>query len=254
MITALIVAAGKGLRMQSEVPKQYLLLAAEPILSRTLRVFDQCEAIDAICLVVAESDLAFCRQEILPSAGLGKAITLVAGGVERHHSVYNGLQAMEAGTEIVVIHDGVRPFIDPAQIRASIDGARRFGACILAIPARDTLKRADSSNLIIDTLDRETVWLAQTPQAFQYSLIRQAHESASRAGYRSTDDAVLVERMGKPVKIIEGSPLNIKITSPEDFKLASAILALPGWSLQRVNHSQHRDNSQDTSRRGGPKS
>jgi len=227
VISALIVAAGKGLRMQSEISKQYLLLAAQPILCHTLRVFDRCEAIDSICLVVPESDLAFCRQEILPSAGLGKAIKLVAGGLERHHSVYNGLQAMDAGTEIVVIHDGVRPFVDEAQIRASIEGARRFGACILAIPARDTLKHADSSNLVIDTLERETVWLAQTPQTFQFSLIRQAHESASRAGYAGTDDAVLVERMGKPVKIIEGSPMNIKITSPEDFKLAAAILALP---------------------------
>jgi 2-C-methyl-D-erythritol 4-phosphate cytidylyltransferase len=228
MINALIVAAGKGLRMQSEVPKQYLLLAGDPILCHTLRVFDRCDAIDAICLVVAESDLAFCREEILPSAGLGKPIMLVAGGVERHHSVYNGLQAMDPGTEIVAIHDGVRPFVDGALIRASIDGARRFGACIVAIPARDTLKRADSSNLIIDTLDRGTVWLAQTPQAFRYSLIRQAHESARRTGYTGTDDAVLVERMGQPVKVIEGSPLNIKITSPQDFKLAAAILALPG--------------------------
>ena len=225
MINALIVAAGKGLRMQSDVPKQYLTLADEPILCRALRVFDRCEAIDAICLVVPESDLTFCRRRLLPSIGLGKTITLVAGGVERHQSVYNGLQAMAAQTEIVVIHDGVRPFVVPAQIRACIDGARRFGACILATPARDTVKRADSSNLIIETLDRQCIWLAQTPQAFRYLLIREGHESARREGCGATDDAVLVERMGKPVKIVEGSPLNIKITSPEDLKVAVAMLA-----------------------------
>lgn len=226
MISALIVAAGKGLRMQSELPKQFLLLANQPLICHTLRVFDRCEAIDAMCLVVAESELAFCRQEILPSAGFEKQITLVAGGAQRYDSVYNGLQAMEADTEIVVIHDGVRPFVDPDHILACIVGARRVGACILALPARDTLKRADSANLIVETLERETVWLAQTPQAFQFSVIRQAHESARQAGCLSTDDAGLVERLGKPVEIIEGSPLNIKITSPQDFKLACAIRSM----------------------------
>ena len=167
VISALIVAAGKGLRMRSETPKQYLLLAARPILCHTLRAFDRCEAIDSICLVVPESDLAYCRREILPSAGSRRAIRLVAGGCERHDSVYNGLQAVETATDIVVIHDGVRPFVDQLQIEATIEGARRFGACILGILARDTLKHADSSNMVIDTLERESVWLAQTPQALK---------------------------------------------------------------------------------------
>lgn len=224
MVSAIIVAAGKGIRMNDIVRKQYFTLAGRPILCHTVQVFDTCIEIDKIFLVVPEEDFDFCHKNIILPLKLQKKVNLVQGGKERQDSVYNGILAVDNKDCIVVIHDGVRPFVRPEQLAACIKCAKECGACILGIPAFDTLKRVNSAGFIDKTLDRESIWLAQTPQAFQYDLIKKAHENARREGYTGTDDALLVERLGKDVKVINGSRCNIKITTQEDLMLARAML------------------------------
>ncbi|MFH1991625.1 MAG: 2-C-methyl-D-erythritol 4-phosphate cytidylyltransferase [Pseudomonadota bacterium] len=224
MISAVIVAAGKGARMKHTVRKQYLLLADRPVLGHTLLVFDACERIDEIVVVVPKDDLAFCKETLIDSHVFKKKIHLVIGGAERQDSVYNGLRALGRETDTVVIHDGVRPLVRPQDLAACIIGAEECGACILGVPAGDTLKRVGKSGIIAKTFARDGIWLAQTPQVFQYDLILKAHEIAREDGFSGTDDAQLVERLGIDVKIILGSKNNIKITTRQDLALAEAIL------------------------------
>jgi len=226
MVSAIIVAAGKGIRMDDKVRKQYLLLDNRPIISHTIEVFDECNIIDEIFLVVPEEDFVFCNENILNQQNFQKKVSLVAGGAERQDSVYNGLLAIDniIDDSIVVIHDGVRPFISSEQLTECITCATDYDACIFGIPAYDTLKRVNSSGFIENTIERNTIWLAQTPQAFKYNLIRRAHENAIRTGINGTDDAMLVELIGIKVKVIRGSRCNIKITTKEDLLLARAMV------------------------------
>ena len=224
MVSAIIVAAGQGTRMQDPQRKQYLSLAGLPILTRTLVVFDKCDLVEQIILVIPQDDFSFCQKNILKAAGLTGNIILVAGGERRQDSVFSGLKALEPECSIVVIHDGVRPFLQNHQLIAAIEGARESGACIMGVPAYETLKQVDASSHIIRTLKRDDVWLAQTPQAFRYDLIRKAHDRARVEGYSATDDASLVERLGGTVKIIPGSRNNIKITIKEDLEMARLLL------------------------------
>ena len=227
MVSAVIVAAGKGIRMKDSVQKQYLPLAGRPVLSHTLAVFDGCNLISKIFLVVSQKDFDYCRNNILRM--LKKEIKLVAGGKERQDSVYNGLIAVGENNGIVIIHDGVRPFANKEMIESCVRGAIKHGACIIGVPVQDTLKRISRSGDIEKTIERNNIWLAQTPQAFQYEILRKAHENARLKGHAGTDDAFLVEQMGTPVKIIKGNKNNIKITTREDLRLAEAILqAGPG--------------------------
>lgn len=225
MVTAIIVAAGQGRRMEGDRRKQYLSLAGLPILTRTLMVFHRCDAVDEIILVVPEDDIDFCRETILKPEGLSRNIALSPGGERRQDSVFNGLKEVNPSCRIVVIHDGVRPFVQNDQITACIDGARQFGACILGVPAYETLKQVDPSDHIIRTLKRDDVWLAQTPQAFGHDLIRKAHDRARIENYTATDDASLVEKLGATVKIVQGSRGNIKITVKEDLEMARWVLS-----------------------------
>lgn len=222
-VYAIIVAAGKGIRMSDAVRKQYIALDGIPMLARTLGVFDRCDLIDRIILVVPKDDFDFCHTEIMPAASMKREIRLVIGGAQRQDSVYSGLNTIESDDGIVLIHDGVRPFVKPEHIDACIKGARKHGACILGIPAFDTVKDVNAKNEIIQTRKRDTLWLAQTPQAFGLKLIKKAHQAAKQQGFIGTDDASLVERLGERVKIIPGSRSNIKITDQEDLKLAQAI-------------------------------
>lgn len=223
-VYAIIVAAGKGIRLKDAVRKQYVALDGIPILGRTLNIFDSCQRVNQIIGVVPKEDIDFCRHEILMSAKLQKDVIWVAGGAERQDSVFNGLKAIETDDGIVLIHDGVRPFVSQEHLVACIKGAAEFGACILGIPAFDTVKKVNSTNEITQSLKRDTLWLAQTPQAFKVKLIKKAHEKAKHEGFMGTDDASLVERLGEVIKIIPGSRSNIKITHREDLKLAQAIL------------------------------
>jgi 2-C-methyl-D-erythritol 4-phosphate cytidylyltransferase len=227
MVYALIVAGGKGTRFTSHTLKQYLPLAGVPIVSRTLRVFDDCEVIDRLVVVVPQPDIAFVREEILGPAALRKDIRIIAGGRRRQDSVFNGLAAIDTDESLVVIHDAVRPLVSRESITACVNTALHHGACIVALPVWDTLKRTTVSGIIETTLPRERVWLAQTPQAFRTRLIRLAHECARREAFFGTDDASLVERMGMTVHICRGSRRNIKITTAEDLSLAEALLNIP---------------------------
>lgn len=210
--------------MSGSVRKQYIALDGVPILGRTLKIFDSCTKVNQIIVVVSDEDLDFCRKKILTPAKLQKNVILVAGGSERQDSVYNALRIIEPDEGIVIIHDGVRPFVRQEHLVASIKCAAELGACILGIPAFDTVKKVNPKNEIIQTHKRDTLWLAQTPQVFEVKLIKKAHEKAKQEGFRGTDDASLVERLGEAVKIIPGNRSNIKITNPEDLKLAHAIL------------------------------
>jgi len=224
MASAIIVAAGKGNRMKGPTRKQFLELSGRPVLSYSLIAFDACTLIEEIFLVVPKNDIDACQHKIISTLNLKKKVQLISGGVHRQDSVYNGLLSVGKQSDIVVIHDGVRPFVRPEDLTACIRCAKKVDACILGTPASDTLKRVDKSQRIEKTLDRKNIWLTQTPQAFKYELILEAHEAARRDGVIGTDDALLVERLGKDVKIINGNRYNIKITVKEDLAVAHALI------------------------------
>jgi 2-C-methyl-D-erythritol 4-phosphate cytidylyltransferase len=228
MATAIIVAAGRGIRMGGHTRKQYLLLSGKPVLAYTLEAFSAVGTITTIYLVVPEADFEFCEKELVGRLDVRQSVVFVAGGSRRQDSVYNGLQSIQEKEGIVVIHDGVRPLVLPDQIGACIEVAESHGSCILGMPVSDTLKRADGSNRIFETLDRSDIWYAQTPQAFRLPVVLQAHEKARSKGITGTDDAYLVEQLGHKVKIIAGSRENIKITTPSDLRVAEAILQYRG--------------------------
>jgi len=227
VVSAIIVAAGKGVRMNADTRKQYLHLDGVPIVIRTLRAVSDCPAIDVIYLAVPPSDVAHCRDLLQGCPEIQTDCRVIAGGETRQTSVYHGLLAMEkevSPSDLVVIHDGVRPLVTRKQIEACVASAEITGACILAVPAQDTLKQVESaSGRIAATLTRQDVWLAQTPQVFRYTLIRDAHERALKDGFAGTDDAILVERISHPVHVVPGSRTNLKITTPEDLALAEAL-------------------------------
>ena len=223
MVSAIIVAAGQGIRMKGTMRKQYLDLSGRPVLAHSIMTFDSCSLVDEIFLVIPKEDVEYCQKKILSLLDLNNQINLVCGGAKRQDSVYNGLQAINKNTDTVVIHDGVRPFIQLEALKECILSSKKFGACILGTPASDTLKRVDKSDIIETTLSRENIWLAQTPQVFRFDLILKAHETARRDGYVGTDDASLVERLGEDVKIINGGRFNIKITKKEDLAIAKAM-------------------------------
>lgn len=219
MISAVIVAAGKGLRMNADVPKQYLLLDSKPVLQYPLDSFNKISAINKIVLVIPKNDVDYCQRHL----NLPAKVTLAAGGATRQESVYNGLLAAK-GSEYVLIHDGVRPFVSPADIQTAIESVKKFNACIFAVPAIDTLKEIDDYGNITATLNRQNIRLAQTPQAFQYDIILRAHQEAIQENFTGTDDAALAEKMGVSVKILEGRQTNIKITTAADLRLAEAMI------------------------------
>ena len=224
-IFALIPAAGMGKRMGAGQNKQYLLLDGMPILAHTLRVFEESPCIAGIYLITPEPEIPFCLSDVVERYGFSKVRAVVAGGAERQHSVLNGLRAMEgiAQDDLVLIHDGVRPFVSADLLQRAANAADRFGGAVVAVPVKDTVKVA-RNGVITATPPREELWLAQTPQAFRYGLIRSAHDTAAAEGFLGTDDASLIERLGWPVHIVEGDYRNIKITTPEDMVLAEAVL------------------------------
>lgn len=226
MVSAIIVAAGMGFRMGGTLRKQYIPLSGIPIIGHTLKAVDECHEIHRMLLVIPKGDSEFCRQNVLNLLNLRNEVALIEGGDERSDSVWNGLKAVDQKTNVVVIHDGVRPFIRSDQIKACIAEARASGACILGIPAYDTLKQLDRSGSVERTLERENIRLAQTPQAFQYPLILKAYQKGRQDGFVGIDDAQMIERMGKSVKVIRGSRCNIKITEKEDLQLAESFLKL----------------------------
>jgi 2-C-methyl-D-erythritol 4-phosphate cytidylyltransferase len=218
---AIIPAAGSGLRMGSTGPKQYLELAGRPILALTLDRFNSCPLIDSIILVVPLDDIDSCMKDIVEKYNLHKVDKVIAGGSRRQDSVRLGVNASNGEFEIVVIHDGVRPFVQTDLIEKSIKAMENNRAVITAMPAKDTVKKVGEGGLVLKTYERKLLWLVQTPQVFRYEDIRKAHQTAVMEGWdESTDDALLLEKIGIPVKVIMGSEINIKITTPYDMELA----------------------------------
>lgn len=221
--TAVIVAAGKGKRMGTEISKQFLPLCGKEILAHTVEKFENAKKIRDIVLVTGEDSLQDVK-EMTMEYGWKKVAFVVAGGKERQDSVWNGLQAVSEDTEIVLIHDGVRPFVTEEILDASIETAIEMGGCVAGVPAKDTIKVCNSENIAIVTPDRSTLWQIQTPQTFRKSIIMQAYEQAKADGFMGTDDASLAEHSGNPVKVIMGSYRNIKITTKEDLLIGEAFL------------------------------
>jgi 2-C-methyl-D-erythritol 4-phosphate cytidylyltransferase len=206
--------------------KQFFLLADKPILTHTLDKFENCPLIDSILLVVGQEDMDYCLKEIIEKNRYRKISQIVPGGKRRQDSVKNGMDALSRDANIVVIHDGVRPFVTRGMIEDSIHSAQRFGAVVLAMPVKETIKIANADGTVLKTLDRESLWQIQTPQTFQAHVIKEAYQKATENGFVGTDDASLVERLGMKVHILPGSYTNIKITTPEDLILANLFLRM----------------------------
>ncbi len=223
-ITALIPSAGIGLRMGGKTRKQYLHIDGKPIAVHTLLKFQKIREVHHIILIVPEEDIEFCENSILSKFGLTNDIKVIAGGRERQDSVYNGIRALSGDEDMVIVHDGVRPFVTDTMIRESIKTAYRTGAAIVAIPVKDTIKSVSEEGFVEKTIDRSKLWQVQTPQTFQVKLLKQAYEKAMAEGFYGTDDASLVERIKGTIRIVTGSEFNIKITTPKDLILAEIIL------------------------------
>ena len=222
-VTAIVPAAGEGSRFGGSVRKQFLALNGLPILSHTLRSLAASEALAAMIVVVPPGEESEGRDAVR-AAGVSVETEVVSGGQERQDSVYNGLLRAKPDTDLVLIHDGVRPFVSREAILAAIGAAKEWGAVVTAVPVTDTIKKVDTDGLVLDTPERGQLWAAQTPQVFRYSLLMQAHRVARGDGIVATDDAALMERIGVRVKVVKGSPENLKITSEEDLPLAELIL------------------------------
>ena len=211
--------------MGHKTPKQFLSLGGLPLLVHSLRVLEVSGTISAIVLAVPKSEMDYCRKDIVSAYGIKKVRAVVEGGEERQDSVGRGLAAVGAEADIVLVHDAVRPFLTTDMVARVVEAAAKHGAAIAAIPMPDTVKRAGSDGLIDETVDRKSLWLAQTPQAARRTLLQEAHRKAQEDGFRGTDEAQLIERLGQRVALVDGSTENIKITRPEDLLIGEAILA-----------------------------
>ena len=223
-VCTLIPAAGKGHRMKHAVKKPYLKLAQKPILTHTIQRFEQNSAVDAIFVIVDETDFAACYTTVLEPYAFTKVQPLVAGGATRQASVQNGLSALPADIDFVIVHDGVRPFVTNETIFACLAAADEYGAAVAAVPVKDTIKVANQDCFVLETPVRERLWAVQTPQVFRKSLLVEAHQIAQQRQLTATDDAALVEQLGFPVKLVHGNYENLKITTPVDLQIAAVLL------------------------------
>lgn len=221
---AIVPAAGSGTRMGRSLKKQFLVLGGQPILTRTIEVLESCPEIDAVILVVPETEHDFCENRIIAENGFAKVVSVVTGGPERQDSVYRGLQCIDQDTAVVLVHDGVRPFLTQTMVRETTASAAAGMSAVVGVPVLDTVKSVGADSEVMNTLSRDKLWSIQTPQAFPRATLMEAYESALGDGYYGTDDASLVERLGRPVRVLMGSRTNIKITTPEDLVLGEAIL------------------------------
>lgn len=214
--------------MRHNTPKQYLSLGGKPILANTLAIFEDMPEITEIVVVAQPKALDLCQEQILTPFNFKKVLRLVPGGKERQDSVYNALKILhnQSDWDLILVHDGVRPLVTAEEIRRVIKAAGEFGAAILALPAQDTVKNVDPEGRIKKTLNRQDIWLAQTPQAFHADIIWRAFVEAYACNFYGTDEASLLEALDIPVMVVPGSSFNIKVTTPEDLFLAEAILQL----------------------------
>lgn len=218
--TCIVPSAGKGKRLSSKENKPFISLKGKPLLLYTLKALEKCKVINEIIVVVSPDKIKTCKK-LIKKYGISKVSVVVAGGRKRFNSVKNGLKKIKEA-DFILIHDGVRPFIEESTIKKVLRAARRYGAALCATPLKQTLKIINKNSFIKNTPKRSTLWEAQTPQAFKKDLILKAYKNAT--SHDATDDSSLVEKMGRKVKIIKGSYRNIKITTPEDLALAEILL------------------------------
>lgn len=238
--TAVLLAAGSGSRMKSDIAKQYMLLGGRPLIWYALHVIEESSVIDDCVLVTGAEDISYVQEEIVERYGFHKVDTIVAGGKERYDSVYQALKVIESGEMrvrnrdgYVFIHDGARPFLTEDILRRDYEAVKTFRACVTGMPVKDTIKLAGQDGCAVQTPDRNFVWQIQTPQVFETALIIEAYKKLTKEkerwqaeGMSITDDAMVVENfMFLPVKLVQGSYQNIKITTPEDLVIAEAFLA-----------------------------
>lgn len=228
-VSAIVLAGGKGTRMGAAVSKQYLLLGEHPVLYYALKTFEN-SVVDEVVLVVAEGETEYCRKEIVEKYHFHKVKKIVTGGKERYHSVYQGLAAIEH-TDLVMIHDGARPFISKETIAKLATATMEWKACVVGVPVKDTIKVSNENTEIVSTPDRSRLWQVQTPQSFVFPEIKEAYEKIlNNSETNITDDAMIWEACSDiPVKLIEGDYFNIKITTPEDMIFGAAILQNKGF-------------------------
>lgn len=223
--TAIVLAAGQGKRMRSSVQKQYLLLKEKPVIYYALQAFEQAPEIDNVVLVVGTGEISYCRTQIVDKYGFSKVKSIVEGGKERYDSVFCGLCAIQ-DCDYVYIHDGARPFVNREMIAALQAAVEQDGACVAGMPVKDTIKIAGADGFVEETPDRSSVWLVQTPQVFEFALVRDAYARyLQQREVQATDDAMVVEQMsGHKVRLVPCGYRNIKITTPEDLLIAEAFL------------------------------
>ena len=211
--------------MGAPAPKQFIALSGMPILARTLSVFDAVPVVDHVVVVVPPGDEARCRATVVDPYGFTKVRAIVPGGAVRQESVIRGLEAIDRHASIVVTHDAARPLVTGSLVQRVVEVAGASGAAVAALRVVDTLKRRTEDDGMVTTVDRENLWVAQTPQAFRVDVFREAVTRATADHFIGTDDASLVERLGIPVSLVDGEPLNFKITRPQDVLLAEEVLA-----------------------------
>ncbi len=223
-LAVIIPAAGSGSRMGTRIPKPFIQLKDASILEHTIRAFAQVDNVKEIVVATSEEWFEHIDRILEKYASQVNRVGIVEGGSERQHSIYNALQKISSKIDLVAVHDAVRPFISEQLINECCEAASNVGGAIVAVPAKDTIKKVNSENTILETPDRSNLWQAQTPQIFQRQLLIRAYEHANRDKFLGTDDASLVERIGGSVKVIEGDRRNLKITYPIDLKVAELIL------------------------------
>lgn len=221
-VGAIILAAGKGLRMKAGINKQFICIEEKPILYYTLNAFARNEFIDEIILVAARDEIDYCKNMIVDKYNIPKVTKVIEGGEERYNSVYNGLISLE-NCDIVLIHDGARPFVSNKIINEGINFSKIYGAAACGVIPKDTIKIRDNEGMSKSSLERKKLFCVQTPQCFKYSLILEAHKKLANRE-TVTDDTTVVESFGSKVYLYEGDYFNIKITTPEDLILAKSIL------------------------------
>ena len=222
---AIVLAAGKGTRMGSDIPKQFLHIYDKPVLYYSLDAFQKHEGIDEIVLVVSDEYKQYCKQEIVNKYSIDKVAAIVDGGAERYDSVIAGLKAC-VDCQYVLIHDGARPCITETIISRCLVAVEQYDACVVGMPSKDTIKIADENGFVAHTPQRSKVWNVQTPQAFSYTLICDAYEKMCSCGFKGvTDDAMVIELADlAKIRFVEGSYENIKVTTPEDIKILENLL------------------------------
>lgn len=227
---AIVLAAGQGRRMNSDVQKQYILINDRPVIFYSLKTFQE-SFIDEIILVVGKGEKDYCQSEIIDKYNFTKVKKIVEGGNERYHSVANGLMVIE-GDGYVFIHDGARPFITEDILQRTYEAVKKYGACVAGMPVKDTIKIVDENQFSKQTPNRDALWQVQTPQVFNIELAKEAYDKLlakekelKNQGIKITDDAMVVETlMNHPVKLVKGSYENIKITTPEDLNIANSLI------------------------------